>query len=156
MLINIYLIVQIISLDWGISSIPLKRPPLMQWKCSLIKGKASLVGHNLLIFCYLDVSEIWHDKSSSLWLEWSRGLTTVSHFWDRPVPIFSNVRFSYLALVQDKKITCVLPANACCTVYVNCPPQFSMLFLFKINNTLYISFQSFINTQILTISHIIT
>jgi hypothetical protein len=31
------------------------------------------------------------------------------------------VRFSYLALVQDKKITCVLPANACCTVYVNCP-----------------------------------
>jgi hypothetical protein len=29
---------------------------------------------------------------------------------------------SYLALVQDKKITCVLPANACCAVYVNCPP----------------------------------
>ena len=27
----------------------------------------------------------------------------------------------YLALVQDKKITCVLPANACCTVYVNFP-----------------------------------
>jgi hypothetical protein len=26
-----------------------------------------------------------------------------SHFWDRPVPIFSDVRFSYLALVQDKK-----------------------------------------------------
>ena len=44
----------------------------------------------------------------------------ISHFWDRPVPIFSDVRFSYLALVQDKKITCVLPANACCTVYVNC------------------------------------
>jgi hypothetical protein len=35
-----------------------------------------------------------------------------SHFSDRPVPIFSHVRFSYLALVQDKKITCVLPANA--------------------------------------------
>jgi hypothetical protein len=32
----------------------------------------------------------------------------------------------------------------------------SMFFLFKINNLLYISFQSFINTQILTISHIIT
>jgi hypothetical protein len=46
-----------------------------------------------------------------------------SHFWDRPVPIFSDVRFSYLALVQDKKIMCVLPANACCTVYVNCPPN---------------------------------
>ena len=46
----------------------------------------------------------------------------ISHFWDRPVPIFSDVRFPYLALVQDKKITCVLPANACCTVYVNCPP----------------------------------
>jgi hypothetical protein len=30
-----------------------------------------------------------------------------------------------------------------------------MLFLFKINNSLYISFQSFINMQILTISHII-
>jgi hypothetical protein len=27
----------------------------------------------------------------------------LSHFWDRPVPIFSDVRFSYLALVQDKK-----------------------------------------------------
>jgi hypothetical protein len=26
-----------------------------------------------------------------------------SQFWDRPVPIFSDVRFSYLALVQDKK-----------------------------------------------------
>jgi hypothetical protein len=46
----------------------------------------------------------------------------ISHFWDRPVPIFSHVRFSYLALVQDKKIACVLPANACCTVYVNCLP----------------------------------
>ena len=42
-----------------------------------------------------------------------------SYFWDRPVPIFSDVRFSYLPLVQDRKITCVLPANACCTVYVN-------------------------------------
>ena len=37
-------------------------------------------------------------------------------------PVFSDVRFSYLALVQDKKITCILPANACCTVYINCPP----------------------------------
>ena len=47
----------------------------------------------------------------------------ISHFWDRPVPIFSDVRFSYLALVQDKKITCVLPANACPSkFYVNCPP----------------------------------
>jgi hypothetical protein len=45
----------------------------------------------------------------------------ISHFWDRPVPIISDVRFSYLALVQDKKIMCALPANACCTVYVNCP-----------------------------------
>ena len=41
-----------------------------------------------------------------------------SHFWDRPVPIFSDVRFSYLALVQDKKIMCVLPENACFTVYM--------------------------------------
>ena len=27
----------------------------------------------------------------------------ISHFWNTPVPIFSDVRFSYLALVQDKK-----------------------------------------------------
>ena len=43
---------------------------------------------------------------------------------------FSDVRFSYLALVQDKKITCVLSANACCAVNVNCPPNspcFSLL-----------------------------
>jgi hypothetical protein len=46
----------------------------------------------------------------------------LSHFWDRPVPISSHVRFSYLALVQDKNITRVLAANAWCTVYVNCPP----------------------------------
>ena len=44
--------------------------------------------------------------------------TDISHFWDRPVPIFSDVRFSYLALVQDKKITCILPANPCCTSLV--------------------------------------
>jgi hypothetical protein len=46
-----------------------------------------------------------------------------------------------------------------CMLYSLCQlphPHFSMLFLFKINNSLYISFQSFINTQILTISHIIT
>ena len=45
-----------------------------------------------------------------------------------------------------------------CMVYSLCqlPAQFAMLFLFKINNSLYINFQSFINTQILTISHIIT
>jgi hypothetical protein len=34
------------------------------------------------------------------------------------VPIFSDVKFSYLALLQDKNITCVLPANACCTVFL--------------------------------------
>jgi hypothetical protein len=39
----------------------------------------------------------------------------ISHFWDRPVPIFSDVRFSYLALVQDKKIMCGLPANVMST-----------------------------------------
>jgi hypothetical protein len=64
----------------------------------------------------------------------------ISHFWDRPVPNFSDVRFSYLALVQDKKIMCVLPANACCTVMST--PQFSMLFLFKINNLLTFSRRS--------------
>ena len=45
-----------------------------------------------------------------------------------------------------------------CMLYSLCqlPPEFSILFLFKINNSLYISFQSFINMQILTISHIFT
>ena len=102
----------------------------------------------LYLFYIMDTFPVMTNRSVQM--------TYLSHFWDRPVPTFSDVRFSYLALVQDKKITCVLPANACCTVYVNCPPQFSMLFLFRINNSLYISFQSFINTQILTISHIIT
>ena len=77
--------------------------------------------------------------------------TPISHFRDRPVPIFSDARFSYLALVQDKKITCVLPAKHAVQFISTAPPsQFSMLFLFKINNSLYT------NRQILTISHIIT
>ena len=103
-------------------------------------------------------NKIWCWKVSVLYciLSGMSNQTPFSHFWDRPVPIFSDVRFSYLALVQDKKITCVLPANACCTVYVNCPPNSPGFSFFKINNSLYISFQSFINTQILTISHIIT
>ena len=82
--------------------------------------------------------------------------TKLSHFWDRPVPIFSDVRFFFnLALVQDKKNHVRFTDK--CMLYSLCqlPSQFSMLFLFKINNSLYISFQSFINTQILTISHII-
>ena len=41
---------------------------------------------------------------------------------------FETNQFLFLAmwdfLVQDKKITCVLPANACYTVYVNCPPNY--------------------------------
>jgi hypothetical protein len=49
-------------------------------------------------------------------------LINISHFSDKPVPIFSDVRFSYLALVQDKKSTCVLPINACCTVMSTAPP----------------------------------
>ena len=79
----------------------------------------------------------------------------VSHFWDGPVPIFSDVRFSYLALVQHKKNHVHFTGK--CMLYSLCqlPPEFSMLFLFKINNSLYISFQSFINSQILTIGHII-
>ena len=35
-------------------------------------------------------------------LLWSEFKIKFSHFWDRPVPIFSDVRFSYFALVQDK------------------------------------------------------
>jgi hypothetical protein len=59
------------------------------------------------------------NEKSNDWLDIKiliRGIIN-SHFWDRPVPIFSDVRFSYLALKQDKKIMCVLPENACCTVY---------------------------------------
>jgi hypothetical protein len=55
-----------------------------------------------------------------------------SHIWDRPVPIFNDVRFSYLALVQDKKKHVRFTGK--CMPYSLCqlPPQFSMLFLFKI------------------------
>jgi hypothetical protein len=80
-------------------------------------------------FNWKNVSESWSRQTwivSNIWLQSRSRLTTaddnqnmISHFWDRPVPIFSDVSFSYLALVQDKKITCVLQANACCTVYVN-------------------------------------
>ena len=60
-------------------------------------------------------------------------MTVFSHFRDRPVPIFSDVVFSYLALVQDKNIKCVLQANTCCTVYVNCspPPNYSSFSFLK-------------------------
>jgi hypothetical protein len=48
-----------------------------------------------------------------LFLAYNRKIILIfSHFWDRPVPIFSDMRFSYIALVQDKKITCILPTNA--------------------------------------------
>jgi hypothetical protein len=40
---------------------------------------------------------LWLEEARLFWVFFS------SHFWDRPVPIFSDVRFSYLALVQDKK-----------------------------------------------------
>ena len=33
-----------------------------------------------------------------------------------------KISWAHLALMHDKKSTCVLPANPCCTVYVNCPP----------------------------------
>jgi hypothetical protein len=87
-------------------------------------------------FSYLICSYIWrlaietHLRISVMLDSLSFTYISFSHFWDRPVPIFSNVRFSYLALVQDKKIMCVLLANACCTVYVNClpnSPSFSFL-----------------------------
>ena len=97
------------------------------------------------------------EKKTMADIEDGRQVMAISHYWDRPVPIFSDLRFSYLALVQDKKnhvrftIKCIL--YSLCQLHP--PPQFSMPFLFKINNSLYISFQSFINMQILTISHII-
>ena len=120
------------------------------------------VGKGKRVDVYLEVRK----RRGHIFFEWNKCLCRTSlirhdlnltlgchrFYYLAPLPVIDSI---YLALVQDKKITCVLPANACCTVYVNCP-QFSMLFLFKINNSLYISFQSFINTQILTISHIIT
>ena len=69
----------------------------------------------------------------------------LSHLWDRPVSIFRDLRFS--------RQTNHVRFTGKCMLYSLCQlPQFSMLSLFKINNSLYISFQSFINTQILTIS----
>jgi hypothetical protein len=59
------------------------------------------------------------EKKTMADIEDGRQVMAISHFWDRPVPIFSDLRFSYLALVQDKKIMWVLLSNACCTVYVN-------------------------------------
>ena len=69
---------------------------------------------------------------------------------------FYRCEISYLALVQDKKNHVRFTGK--CMRYSLCQLslQFSILFLFKINNSLYIHFQSLINTQILTISHIIT
>jgi len=74
----ISIIVQIISFDWGISSTPLKRSPLIQWKSGLTRGVVSLTGHNLIVFYYLNASEIWCNKSGNLWLEWPQRGTTVS------------------------------------------------------------------------------
>jgi len=41
---------------------PLIKPPLLQWKSSLISEVASHDRDNLLIFYYLSASEIWTDK----------------------------------------------------------------------------------------------
>ena len=76
------------------------------------QNDSSFVTYNTIIF-WCQISTIFKPFQ----LAWLRD--RFFSLWDRPVPIFSNVRFSYLALVQDKKIMCVLPANACCTVYVN-------------------------------------
>ena len=51
------------------------------------------------------------DVFSGKWLWFFSLLRQTSSYF------LSDARFSYLALVQDKKIMCVLPANACCTVY---------------------------------------
>jgi hypothetical protein len=95
---------------------PLKcRSHFVSWAVAAARNRTHLLS---------DVSSeklFWENPIAGSWP------TTISHFWDRPVPIFSNVRFSYLALVEDKKVTCVLSANACCTVYVNYSPCFSVL-----------------------------
>ena len=43
------------------------------------------------------------EKKTMADIEDGRQVMAISHFSDRPVPIFSDLRFSYLALVQDKK-----------------------------------------------------
>ena len=59
----------------------------------------------------------------SLWgrfvFTWKRIGNIFSHFWDRPVPIFSDARFSYLALVQDKTLRAFYRQMHAVTVYVN-------------------------------------
>ena len=81
----------------------------------------------LYLYCHwwFDYQEGWagiplNRFNPSKMLCLSQARIWISHFWDRPVPIFSDVRFSYLALVQDNKITCVLPANACWLLYSLC------------------------------------
>ena len=116
----------------------------LTWVMKFYALKEDKRGYNVML------KQNINNKGIQIWF------LSFSHFWDRPVPIFSDARFSYLALMQDKKNHVRFTGK--CMLYSLCqlPPEFSMLFLFKINNSLYISFQSFINTQILTISHSIT
>ena len=63
---------------------------------------------------------------------------------------FETDQFLFLAMWNSL----ILCFTGRCMLYRLCQlpssPQFSMLFLFKTNNSLYISFQSFINMQILS------
>ena len=49
---------------------PYEAIPLQWTKSSLIRGMTSLDSENLVVFYYLNVSEIWPDKRGCLWWEW--------------------------------------------------------------------------------------
>jgi hypothetical protein len=68
------------------------------------------------------------------------------------VPYFCVLCEGYYVIIWRARQKNHMRFTGKCILYSLCQlsPQFSMFFLFKINNSLYISFQSFINTQILT------
>ena len=75
----------------------------------------------------------------------------ISHFWDRQVPIFSDVRFSYLALVQDKKNHVRFTGK--CMLYSLCQlPVLDSISFFR-SYTVYIVIMA-LNIHITVISHV--
>jgi hypothetical protein len=104
----IWLIVRICMFirDWNLiysALFILKRKSMKNWgwvggavdiNCTACICRSYSFGATALIFCRMFIHIMEVCMSTGFWF---------SHFWDRPVPIFSDVRFSYLALVQDKK-----------------------------------------------------
>ena len=102
-------------------------------KCADSIGPLTLNPLCLLTFLVATLSKC--DRNS---LECTFCKKSIGHVWYSFLT-FETDQFLFLAMwdfliLQDKKIMCVLPENSCCTVYVNCPLQFFMLFLFKIKH----------------------